>query len=82
MGDGAALVLFMNYHAVIIHFTFFVNTKNNGLHYPDPPNKSTVPFGAKNTRADSTLETALPPLFPDPVSRSRSDCYLYYLRMC
>ncbi len=64
------------------YFILSVNTHFNGLLNPDPPLKSTAPFGAKITRADSTLETAPPPVFPDPVSRSRSDYLLYYLRTC
>ncbi len=54
---------FYNYHAVIFHLLY--NIQTNGLLNPDPPLKSTTPFVAKITRADSTLETAPPPLFPD-----------------
>jgi hypothetical protein len=64
------------------YFILSVNTHFNGLLNPDPPLKSTAPFGSKITQADSTLETAPPPLFPDPVSRSGSDYLLYYLRTC
>jgi hypothetical protein len=62
-----------NYH-------FLLRNQNNGLFNPDPPLKSTVPFGAKITQADSTLETAPAPLFLDPVSPYRSADLLYYLR--
>ncbi len=57
---------FSLYHAVIFHF--LLRNKYNGLLNPDPPLKSTTPFGAKITRVDSTLETAPPPLFLNPVS--------------
>ncbi len=48
------------YHAVIFHL--ILNTQFNGLLNQDLPLKSTTPFGAKITRADSTLEMA-PPLY-------------------
>ncbi len=64
------------------YFTLSANAHFNRLFNPDLPLKSTTPFGAKITRADSTLETAPPPLFPDPVSRSGPDYLLYYLRPC
>jgi hypothetical protein len=62
------------------YFTLSANAHYNRLFNPDLPLRSTTPFGAKITRADSTLETAPLPLFPDPVSRSGSDHLLYYLR--
>jgi hypothetical protein len=71
--------LYYKYHIVIFHFLFRNNY--NGLLNPDPPLKSTTPFGAKITRANSTLETAPPPLFLDPISQSGSAYILYYLLM-
>jgi len=48
-------------------FTLSANAHYNGLFNPDLPLKSTMPFGAKITQVDSTLEMAPPPLFLDPV---------------
>ncbi len=71
-------------HSIITlwYFTSFIENNITRLFKPDPPLKSTAPFGAKITGANSTLETAPPTLFFDPVSRCGSDYLLYYLRMC
>ncbi len=71
-----------NVYITLCYSILSVNTHFNGLLNPDLPLKSTVPFGAKITRADSTLGTASPPLFPDLVSQSGLDYLLYYLRTC
>jgi hypothetical protein len=74
--------IYNHYVITLWYLILFVNTHFNRLLNPDPPLKSTVSFGVKITRADSTLEMAPPPLFPDPVSWSGSDYLLYYLRTC
>ncbi len=53
------------YHAVIFHFLFsrFNLSFNKGFYNLDPPRKRTAPFGAKTTRADSTLKWLLPLYF-------------------
>jgi len=44
----------------ILRFTLLLN---KGFHNLDPPCKRTTPFGAKITRADSTLKRLLPRYF-------------------
>jgi hypothetical protein len=71
--------LLAKYYHVIFHF--LLRNSYNELFNLDPPLKSTAPFGAKIAQVNSTLETAPPPLFLDPVSQSGPVNILYFLRM-
>ncbi len=67
------------YHIVILLLN--IRIRQIELTNLDPPLKIPRHSGTKTTQANSTLETAPPPLFPDPVTRSGSNYTLYYLRV-